>query len=127
MTEVFFIEYPRTKAGKKQWAHDYGANKYYAGCHWSVRKRDAEYWHSLTRACMNRCEVRKRPFQKPVVVTFWWNDNLDADNHSIMGKYIVDGMKGRLIEDDNRRWLKGVSHLFHDEDYIKIEIREVSA
>lgn len=25
----------------------------------------------------------------------------------------------------NRRWLKSVSHNFHDEDYIQIEIREV--
>lgn len=124
MTEVFYIEYPPTKAGKKQWSNDYGMNKYYAGCHWSVRKRDAEFWHMLVRHYMNKQEVRKQPFEKPVTVTFWWNDRLDIDNHAVMGKYIVDGMKGRIIQDDSRRYLKGVSHLFHDEDYIKIEIRE---
>ena len=50
---------------------------------------------------------------------------MDIDNHAIMGKMIVDAMKGRVIEDDNRRWLKSVSHNFHDEDYIQVEIREV--
>lgn len=64
-------------------------------------------------------------FKLPVAVTFYWNDRLDIDNHAIMGKMIVDAMKGRVIEDDNRRWLKSVSHNFHDEDYIQVEIREV--
>lgn len=127
MTETFRIDYPPTKAGKKQWAKEYGMNKYYAGVHWSVRKRDAEYWHMIARNAMNRQDVRKRPFQKPVVVTFWWNDRLDIDNHAVMGKFIVDAMKGRIIEDDTRRYLRGVCNYFHDEDYIKIEIREVGA
>lgn len=125
MTETFHIDYPRTKAGKKQWAHEYGMNKYYAGVHWSIRKRDADFWHMLTRSYMNRCGVRKQPFRRPVYVSFWWNDRLDLDNHAVMGKFIVDAMKGRVIEDDSRRWLRGVRHYWHDEDYIKIIIREV--
>ena len=28
MTETFTIPYPKTAAGKKQWAKDYGLNKY---------------------------------------------------------------------------------------------------
>ena len=55
-----------------------------------------------------------------------WNDRLDIDNHAIMGKMIVDAMKGRVIEDDSRRWVKGVCHYFHDGDYISVEIREIS-
>ena len=51
---------------------------------------------------------------------------LDIDNHAIMGKMIVDAMKGRVIEDDSRRWVKGVCHYFHDGDYISVEIREIS-
>lgn len=119
MTETFHIDHPPTKAGKKQWAHEYGMNKYYAGVHWSIRKRDADFWHMLTRSCMNRCGVRKQPFRRPVYVSFWWNDNLDLDNHAVMGKFIVDAMKGRVIEDDTRRHLQGVRHYWHDEDYIE--------
>jgi Holliday junction resolvase RusA-like endonuclease len=109
----------------KRWTKEYGMNAYYAGKHWSIRKRDAEYWHLLTRSAMNKQEVRIRPFEKPVEISFLWNDRLDIDNHAVMGKMVVDAMKGRLINDDSRRWVKGVYHGFHDEDYILIQIREV--
>ena len=59
------------------------------------------------------------------MITFKWNDRLDIDNHAVMGKMIVDALKGRLIEDDSRRWLKGIAHYFHDEDFISVEIHEV--
>ena len=123
--EFFKIEYPNTPAGKKDWNKRFSDNAYYAGKHWAVRKKDADYWHNMVRACMDRQGVRKRPFERPVVVHIWWNDKLDIDNHSIMGKMIVDALKGRLINDDNRKWLKGVCHFFHDEDYILVQIKEV--
>lgn len=125
MREVLKISYPNTKAGKKQWAKRYGLNAYYAGKHWAQRKQDAEFWHTLTRAAMNKQRVRTQPFQKPVVISFFWNDRLDIDNHSVMGKMIVDALKGRLIQDDSRPYLKGVCHYWHDEEYIKVEIEEV--
>lgn len=125
INEKFRIPYPESKAKQKQWSKDYGMNAYYAGKHWSVRKRDAEYWHWLVRAAMEDQNTRRVPFKKPVIVIFHWNDRLDIDNHAVMGKMIVDAMKGRVIEDDNRRWVKGVCHYFHDEDYISVEVREV--
>lgn len=125
MTESFKIYYPKSKAEQKRWAKEYGMNAYYAGKHWSRRKQDAEYWHLLTRSALNRQEVRRTPFEKPVVVTILWNDRLDIDNHAVMGKMIVDALKGRLINDDNRRWVKGVCHFFHDEDYILVKIGEI--
>lgn len=124
-SESFRIYYPSNKAELRRWTKEYGMNAYYAGKHWAIRKKDAEYWHLLTRSAMNKQEVRVRPFEKPVEISFLWNDRLDIDNHAVMGKMIVDAMKGRLINDDNRRWLKGVYHGFHDEDYILIQIREV--
>lgn len=123
--EIFKIYYPKSKAEKSQWNKRYGMNAYYSGKPWQVRKKDAEYWHLLTRSAMNKQGVRCRPFEKPVEVSFLWNDKLDIDNHSIMGKMIVDAMKGRLINDDNRRWLKAVYHSFHDEDYILVQVREI--
>ena len=124
--EKFQIRYPNSKAGQKQWSKEYGMNAYYAGKHWSRRQRDAEFWHRLTRAHMDEQNVRRVPFKRPVVVIFHWNDRLDIDNHAVMGKMIVDAMKGRVIEDDTRRWVKGVCHYFHDADYIGVEIREIS-
>lgn len=125
INEKIRIPYPESKAKQKQWSKDYGMNAYYAGKHWSVRKRDAEYWHWLVRAAMEDQNVRRVPFKKPVIVIFHWNDRLDIDNHAVMGKMILDAMKGRVIEDDNRRWVKGVCHYFHDENYISVDVREV--
>lgn len=125
MTESFRIYYPKSKAEAKRWNSQYGMNAYYGGKHWSERKKDAEFWHLLTRSAMNKQEVRRKPFEKPVEISFLWNDKLDLDNHAVMGKMIVDGMKGRLINDDSRTWLKGIYHGFHDEDYILVQIREV--
>lgn len=125
MTESFVIPYPKSAAGKKQWSKRFGLNAYWSGKHWSMRKQDADFWHALTCAEMSKQQVRKFPFQNAVVVTFFWNDRLDIDNHSAMGKMILDAMKGRLIKEDSRRWVKGVEHYFHDDDCIKIVVREV--
>lgn len=126
ISEKFEIPYPKSKAAMKQWMKEYGMNAYYSGKHWSARKRDAEFWHMMVRSCMANQDVRRVPFKRPVVITFHWNDRLDIDNHAVMGKMIVDAMKERLIEDDSRRWVKGVCHYFHDEDYISVEVREIS-
>ena len=124
--EKFRISYPKSKAGQKQWAKDFGMNAYYAGKHWSVRKRDAEFWHRLVRIHMDDQDVRRVPFKRSVIIVFHWNDRLDIDNHAVMGKMIVDAMKGRVIEDDSRKYVKGVCHYFHDEDFIGVEIKEIS-
>lgn len=125
MTESFRIYYPSSSSEKKKWNKKYGMNAYYSGKPWQLRRQDAEFWHLLTRSALNRQEVRRTPFEKPVEISFLWNDRLDIDNHAIMGKMIVDALKGRLINDDSRRWLKGVCHYFHEEDYILVQIREV--
>ena len=124
--ECFRIEYPNTPAGKKDWNKRFSDNAYYAGKHWAVRNKDADYWHDMVRACMDRQGLRKRPFDRPVVVHIFWNDKLDIDNHSIMGKMIVDAMKGRLIQNDSKKWVRSVTHTFHDRgDYIWVEVKEL--
>lgn len=125
MKEVIRINYPKTAAGKKHWNKLYGTNAYWAGKHHAKRTEDARYWHALTLAAMQAARVRKRPFDKPVVITFLWNDNLDLSNHSMMAKMIEDGLRKRLINDDSKRWVRGIEHYWHDDDCIKVIIREV--
>lgn len=125
MKETIRIYYPKSSAGKKQWNKLYGTNAYWSGKHHAKRTEDARYWHALTWAAMSAAHVRKRPFDKPVVITFLWNDNLDLDNHCIMAKMIVDGLKKHLINDDTRRWVRGIEHYWHDEDYIEITVSEI--
>lgn len=124
MKEVLRIPYPKTAAGKKQWAKEYGLNAYYAGKHWSKRKADAEFWHQLVRYELRRQGLRKTPFQGPVSLTFVWNDRLDLSNHAVMAKMIEDAMKGYLIRDDSRTWVREITHRWSDADYIKIEVEE---
>lgn len=118
----FEIPYPPTKKGKAAWNKRFGLNAYYAGKHWSARKRDAEELHTLAILCMKKAGIPCKRFKGPVEVNFYWNDGLDVDNHAALGKAIVDAMKGYLLPDDNREWFKKVSHEFWDGDCIRVEI-----
>lgn len=120
----FVIPYPTTKKEKAKWAKEYGLNAYWAGKHWGKRKTDAEYWHTLVHSELRRQGIEKRIID-PAEIVFYWDDRLDIDNHAAMGKMIVDALKGWLIADDSRRHLKGVHHLWHEENAIWVEVWEV--
>lgn len=120
----FTIPYPPTKKGKSAFCKRFGLNAYYAGKHWSARKRDAEDLHWMARAAMRRAGIRQRMLQRPVEITFRWDDRLDIDNHAVLGKAIVDGMKGYILQDDSRRYVRRVCHEFWDGGEIQVEVRE---
>lgn len=119
----FAIPYPPTKKGKSAFCKRFGLNAYYAGKHWSARKRDAEELHWLARSAMRKAGIRERIIQNPVEITFRWDDGLDCDNHAVLGKAILDAMKGCILPDDNRRWVKKISHEFWDGESILVEVR----
>lgn len=116
------IDYPKTPEGKAKWNRQYGLNAYWSGKHWAARKKDADFWHMLVKSVLPK---KCKKFDKPVEIKFFWNDGLDIDNHSAIGKMIVDGMKGILFTDDGKKYVKKVSHEYHDEDYIKVEVEEL--
>lgn len=118
------IPYPASPAMKKAWNKRFGMNAYYAGKHWSSRREDAEYWHILVAKEMGK-QKRRKPFEAPVVIRFLWNDRLDLSNHAVMAKMIEDALKGKVIIDDSRKYVKGISHAFHDEDYIAVIVEEI--
>lgn len=118
----FVIPYPDTKKGKAEWNRRFGLNAYWSGKHWTKRREDAEYWHLLCNAEMNRQNVQRTPFESPVEIAIFFNDRLDVDNHSAMAKMIVDSMKGRVIEDDSRKYVKRLTQEFHDEECILVEV-----
>lgn len=119
---VFEIDYPPTKKGKTDWNKRFGLNAYYAGKHYQQRKRDAQELHTLTISAMKRARVRRQMVHGPVEVRFYWDDGLDCDNHAVIGKAVVDAMKGYILPDDNRRWVKKVSHAFWDGGKIRVEV-----
>lgn len=70
-------------------------------------------------------KIEKKLFQNPVAITFSWNSKLDLDNYGFAAKLIIDGLKGYLIKDDNKRYIKSITHQYSDEDTIKISIKEL--
>lgn len=118
---TFEIPYPPGK-GKREWNQRFGLNAYYAGKHYAQRKKDAEELHWLAVACMKRARIRKEIIRDPVEIRFFWDDGLDVDNHAVIGKAVVDAMKGYLLPEDNRRWVKKVSHEFWEGKKIRVEI-----
>lgn len=121
----FTIPYPRGKE-KAVWSRCYGLNAYYAGKHWTKRKADCEFWHMLTRSCLPRNILPKEPFKEPVRISFFWDDGLDCSNHAVMAKMIEDSLKGLVIVDDNRRYVKEIHHYFWDEGAIGVTVSEIA-
>lgn len=125
MTEIIKISYPKTAAGKKDWNKRYSLNAYWRGKPYYERAEDARFWHALTRTAMDAAHCRKHPFENPVEIVIFWDDALDVDNHAAMGKMIVDAIKGRVIKDDSRKWLKRLAHDWNEDGIIRVEVREV--
>lgn len=121
---AFAIPYPPGKRGKSDFCRRFGLNAYYTGKPWPARKRDADELHLMTLAAMRRAKIPKKLFERPVKVKFHWDDGLDVDNHAVIGKCVVDAMKGYILHNDSRKWLKGVYHEMWDGGCIKVEILE---
>ncbi|MGI6361471.1 MAG: hypothetical protein ACOX05_04105 [Bacillota bacterium] len=119
----FKIPYPPDKTA---WNKSFSLNAIYSGKHWSKRKGDKDYWYVITRNALSAGKVPRKMFDKPVRITFSWNDGLDIDNHAYMGKMITDGMKGWVIRQDSPKWFVEVTHKFHDKDWVLVGIEEVS-
>lgn len=97
-------------------------NNAYAGQHWAKRKAEVERIRMAVRAEIDpdRCE----PFAGPVDVTvtaFFASRPQDADN--IPAKLYVDALKGWLLTDDDRRFVRSVRTVTGwDPDYPRVVI-----
>lgn len=119
----FTIPYPKTKQGKRDWNRRFSLNAYWSGKHPMQRSRDAKYFHALTMEGLKAAKVKRDMFVVPVEVIFRWDDRLDCDNHSAMGKMILDALKKSIIQDDNPRWVRRVTHEFWDGGCVGVEVR----
>lgn len=104
---------------------EWGLNEIYSQAKfWAVRKRQAEQMHMIVKAAIRKKDRNVKPFKKPVIITIWYDSRLDIDNHGYLAKLLIDGMKGVLIEDDNRKHVRGLCQFFHDDGdviYFKVE------
>lgn len=119
---TFDIPYPGSKRGKAAFCKRFGLNAYYSGKHWAARKKDAEELHALTLASMKKAKIRRNLLDRPVSITFYWDDGMDIDNHAAIAKAVVDAMKGYILADDSRRYYRRVTHDFWDGGCIRVEV-----
>lgn len=124
-TVKFTLPYPPTKRGKAAWNKRFSLNAYWAGKHYRQRAQDARDIHSLTILALRQGRVKKEPFRGPVRIVYEWDDNCDCSNHAALGKMIEDALKGWVIQDDSRRWVKEVTHKFWDCHAIRVTVEEV--
>ena len=106
----------------------WGMNAVYSQSkHWRQRKKEAEQIHMIVRAAIRKQNRNARKFDKPVRVEIRYNSRLDIDNHGYLAKLIIDGMKGVLVEDDTRRYIKELTQGFHDrsQDFIFVTVEEI--
>lgn len=99
----------------------FSTNKFYSGMHWTKRKKIADYYHKLI---ISQLKKKHELFTNPVCITMCFNNKFDIDNCSGMAKLIIDGMKGLLIVDDNRKYLKSLTLKFWEELGINIIIED---
>lgn len=118
----FTMMYPKAMP---RFCKRFGLNAYYAGKHWAMRKADADEMHATVHAELYRQHIPKSIFQHPVKITFYWNDRLDVDNHAVLEKYVIDALKGWLLQDDSRKFLRERDTRFHDAPYIRVVIEEI--
>lgn len=103
---------------------EWGLNKLYAGVHWSKRKHQAEQIHGLVQTTLKQKRIPRKVFTKPVNVRISYNSRLDIDNHGYLSKLIIDGLKGYLIEDDRRKYIRALHQCFWSGEGVLVEIFE---
>lgn len=98
-------------------------NKIYSGVHWSVRCKYAEQFHTMVQMELLKQGIYRGSYIGAVEVRFKFNSNLDIDNHGYIIKMVIDGLKGYLIQDDNKKYVKKSSQEFDDKiDGIEVTI-----
>lgn len=99
-------------------------NVLYSGKHWTSRKQKADYFHQLVHIALKKLPPIK-PYEKPVMFEFWFNSNLDLDNHGFLIKTIIDGCKGIVIHDDTRKYVQAICVLYSNKEDIVVRITEI--
>lgn len=99
-------------------------NKIYSGVHYAVRRKMADEIHAATRYAILE-SGSYRLTKDPVAVSMWFCSGLDLDNHGFLAKCIIDGMKGLLIADDNKKYLKSLTFGFWGGDGVLVQIQNV--
>lgn len=84
-------------------------NKFYEARHWSVRSGLKQKFSKIFDVLLLQGKVK--PMGEMSLVIFY-NNRMDCDNLSIMGKMLVDTMKGKYIENDGNKIYQSTHTIF---------------
>ena len=97
-------------------------NSFYSGGHWSKRDNEVKRVRVVVREVLTGDE---EPYQVPVdilVTGYFAEKPQDSDN--ICDKLYIDALKGRLLNDDDSRWVRiAASCSTVDKTNPRVEIR----
>ena len=85
-------------------------NIYYAGKHWSARKKDVDYWHELIHWHLLEAKIEK-PLDYPIEVWVveYCKRLRDSDSAVIAVKLFGDSLvKGGWLPDDSPKYIEAV-------------------
>lgn len=78
-------------------------NVFYEARHWTVRSGFKNKYKKIFTILLLESKVKK---MSEIALVVRYNTNHDVDNTSIMGKMLVDTMKGIQIENDGKKFYK---------------------
>src|SRR3990167_3765180 len=84
-------------------------NAIYAGRHWFVRKKDADFYHSEILKWSKFYKIKKvKEYPINLILTFYFkNRPYDSSNCFYMAKLIEDGLRNaKLIHDDTQEFVE---------------------
>lgn len=97
-------------------------NSIYSGYHWSNRVKKALRIHKTVKCALINQKIQRKLIESPVCINFYWKSRLDLDNHGYLAKLIIDGLKGYLLFDDDKKHIIKISHSYWDSDGVKVQI-----
>ena len=100
------------------------ANRIYSGIHYSIRQSHIDLIHGLTIQAMKEYGIEKKPLNYPVKCTYWFDDRLDLSNNSYVMKMIEDAMKGWIIKDDSRNYIKQITMKWWNGGGVKVRVEK---
>lgn len=104
--------------------YKYSLNQIYAGASWRKRQRIAAQVHYLVSHTLKELKIERELFKNPVIISLCYNSRLDIDNHGYLSKLIMDGLKGYLIKDDTRKYVRELRQSFWDDLGVLVEVWE---
>lgn len=92
------------------------------GLHWTKRNRVKKEWHGLVHYAW--VQSKKPRFNEVTIrITYYFKTKHKRDYDNYSGKFLLDGLKGGAITDDNQDIIQSLTHAFrYDKENPRTEI-----